>query len=153
MIRALLLMLPMAAWAVEPGERLADPALESRARAISAELRCVVCQNESIDESRADLARDIRRLVRDRLLAGENDQAVTRAVVDRYGAFVLLRPPVEAATWLLWFGPLALLLSAGAAVGFWLRRRRAIQPPAPLTEAEQRRLETLGRGDARGDTA
>jgi cytochrome c-type biogenesis protein CcmH len=149
MIRVLFLLLPMAVWAVEPGERLADPALETRARAISAELRCVVCQNESIDESRADLARDIRRLVRERLLAGETDSAVTRAVVDRYGAFVLLRPPVQPATWLLWFGPFILLLIAGAAVALWLRRRPAAPPPEPLTEAEQARFDTLNRDDRR----
>ena len=105
----LLLTLTTAVPAVEPSERLPDPALEARARAIGAELRCLVCQNESIDESGADLARDIRALVRRRLTLGDSDAATIQAIVDRYGQFVLLRPPVERATWLLWFGPAALL--------------------------------------------
>jgi cytochrome c-type biogenesis protein CcmH len=136
------LTLSAAAVAVEPSERLPDPAMEARARAVSAELRCVVCQNESIDESRADLARDIRRLVRERLAAGDSDAAATRAVVDRYGDFVLLRPPVAPATWALWFGPFAVLAAAVSGAALWLRRRRSAAPElAPLTEAERRRLD------------
>jgi cytochrome c-type biogenesis protein CcmH len=105
-----LLLFALSAHAVEPRERLADPALEARARAISAQLRCLVCQNESIDESGADLAHDIRILVRERLTSGDTNAQATQAVVDRYGAFVLLRPPVEPATYVLWFAPPALML-------------------------------------------
>lgn len=144
---ALLLMLATAAQAVEPAERLPDPAMEARARAISAELRCVVCQNESIDESRADLARDIRRLVRERLTAGDSDAQARQAVVARYGDFVLLRPPVKPATYVLWFGPAVLLAVGLAGVAIWLRRRRPADPP-PLTDDERRRLEALTRDQA-----
>src|SRR5580658_5618092 len=101
------------AWAVEPSERLADPALEARARAISRELRCLVCQNESIDESNADLAHDLRLLLRQRLAAGDTDRQAIDFIVNRYGDFVLLKPPVEPATYFLWFGPAALLIVGG----------------------------------------
>src|SRR5580658_3514058 len=111
------------AWAVEPSERLADPALEARARAISQTLRCLVCQNESIDESSADLAHDIRVLLRQRLLAGDTDAQAVQYIVARYGQFVLLRTPVEPATYVLWYGPGALLLAAGLSAVIWLRRR------------------------------
>jgi cytochrome c-type biogenesis protein CcmH len=150
-----LLFLAMLAWggaalAVEPAERLPDTGLEARARAISTELRCLVCQNESIDESHADLARDIRRLVRERLAAGDSDARATQAVVDRYGDFVLLRPPVKPATWLLWFGPVVLVLVAGLGTAVWLRRRtRSADAPAPLTEAERARLDRLLQDDPR----
>jgi cytochrome c-type biogenesis protein CcmH len=145
---ALLLIVAGAAHAVEPAERLPDPAMEARARAISAELRCLVCQNESIDESHADLARDIRRLVRERLVAGDTDAQATQAVVARYGDFVLLRPPVKPATYVLWFGPIALLFVAGLAAILWLRRRPAADP-APLSQEEQARLERLLRDEPR----
>ena len=121
MIRRLLLAAALlnaigvpASWAVEPSERLADPGLEARARVISQELRCLVCQNESIDESNAQLAHDLRLLVRRRLVAGDTDQQVLNYIVARYGAFVLLNPPFEPVTWLLWLGPPALVLGAGA---------------------------------------
>jgi len=140
----LLLAAALPALAVEPAERLADPALESRARAISAELRCLVCQNESIDESHADLAHDIRMLVRERLTAGDSDAATVQAVVNRYGDFVLLKPPVEPATYVLWFGPVALLLVGLAGTIVWLRRRSpAAEPVTPLTDAERQRLDGL----------
>jgi cytochrome c-type biogenesis protein CcmH len=121
---AMLLLAPVAAQAVEPRERLADPALEARARTISGELRCLVCQNESIDESGAGLAHDIRVFVRQRLAAGDTDSRAMQAIVSRYGQFVLLNPPVEPATYVLWYGP-ALLAAAGL-VGtlLWIRRRR-----------------------------
>lgn len=142
--------LPNTAWAVQPWERLADPALEARARTITAELRCVVCQNESVDESNADLAHDIRLLVRERLKAGDTDSQARQAVVDRYGDFVLLRPPVEPATYVLWFAPVALLLVGGAGSALYLRRRAAVVPAAaPLDAAERARLDALLRdGDA-----
>jgi cytochrome c-type biogenesis protein CcmH len=144
----LLLTLTAAAFAVEPPERLADPVLEARARTISAELRCLVCQNESIDESSADLARDIRALVRRRLTLGDSDAAATQAVVDRYGQFVLLRPPVERATWVLWFGPGILLLIGIGGAAIWLHHRDRARPEAQLTEDEQRQLAALNQRDA-----
>ncbi len=142
---ALALVLAPAAVAVEPGEMLADPALEARAREISKRLRCLVCQNQSIDESSADLARDLRLLVRQRLSAGDSDDRAVAFIVDRYGAFVLLRPPVTPATYALWFGPGVILVIAAAGVVAYLRRRRAeaAAAPRPLDEAERRRLESL----------
>jgi cytochrome c-type biogenesis protein CcmH len=133
------------AHAVQPDEVLDDPALEARARELSRGLRCLVCQNESIDESNAELARDLRILVRDRLLAGDtNDQALD-FIVARYGEFVLLRPTVTGSNLLLWAaGPLMLLLALG--VGATYLRKRAATPDAAiddLTEAEQARLKEL----------
>jgi cytochrome c-type biogenesis protein CcmH len=140
----ILLLGPLAAGAVEPRERLADPALEARARTISGELRCLVCQNESIDESGADLAHDIRILVRERLTAGDTDAQTIQAVVNRYGAFVLLKPPVEPATYVLWFGPPALVLVGLAGTFIWLHRRQAAPAEtAPLSPDESRRLAGL----------
>jgi cytochrome c-type biogenesis protein CcmH len=137
----LCLILACQAWGVEPRERLADPGLEARAREISSELRCLVCQNESIDDSQADLAHDIRVLVRDRLVAGDTNSQARQAVVDRYGEFVLLRPRVEAATWLLWFGPPALLALGFIGTFFWLRSHsNPAVSPEPLSAAEQARL-------------
>ena len=134
------------AGAVEPDEMLQDPALEARARALSQELRCLVCQNQSIDDSNAALARDLRILVRERLTAGDGDAAVLAFVEARYGEFVLLRPKLNAHTVLLWLAPLLLL--AGTAVAL-IRRTRASAVAAadrtavPLTGAEQRRLQEL----------
>ena len=141
----LLLMLaaPAPAGAVEPGEMMKDPALEARARVISKELRCLVCQNQSIDDSNADLARDLRLLVRERLRAGDSDIAVVRYITDRYGDFVLLRPPLKSTTFLLWSGPaMALTLGLIVLVG-WFRRRRGSPAEPPLSADEQRRLEAL----------
>ncbi|MGO8919229.1 MAG: cytochrome c-type biogenesis protein CcmH [Stellaceae bacterium] len=139
----LLLALGVAAPAVEPGERLADPALEARARAISRELRCLVCQNESIDDSGADLAHDLRVLLRERLKDGDSDQQAIAYISRRYGQFVLLRPPVEPATYALWFGPPALLALAALVIALRLKRRTAPLAPAPLSEDERRRLARL----------
>lgn len=154
MIRLLALLLalvPVLAGAVEPRERLADPALEARARALSGQLRCLVCQNESIDESNAALAHDLRVLLRQRLLAGDSDAAATQYLVDRYGSFVLLKPPFEPATLLLWATPALLLAAGGAGTLLWLRRRNrlpqgAAAAPEPLSEAERSRLAELTRG-------
>ena len=116
------------AHAVDPRERLADVALETRARALSAELRCVVCQNQSIDESEADLAKDLRNVIRTRIVAGDNDQEVLDYVVARYGDFVLLRPPFKGATVILWLGP-ALFAAAGlVGIVFYYRRRPDSEP-------------------------
>jgi len=133
-----------AALAVEPGERLADPAQEARARALGSELRCLVCQNQSIDESNADLAHDLRVLIRERISAGDSDPQVLRFMVSRYGDFILLRPPVKPATYVLWASPFAvLLLGAAAAALYYRRRRRAPETAAPLSPEEQRRLQRL----------
>lgn len=143
---AALLLAP--AHAVEPNERLADPTLEVRARTLSGELRCLVCQNESIDESGADLAHDIRMLVRQRLTAGDTDAQTLQNVVNRYGAFVLLRPPVQPATYVLWFAPPALVLSGLGCTLLWLRRRQALPvDTAPLSQDERRRIDRLLRED------
>ncbi len=107
---------PTPAQAVEPGEVLSDPALESRARGLSAKLRCLVCQNQSIDDSNAPLAKDLRLLVRERLKAGDDDQAVMSYVVARYGDFVLLTPPLKISTLLLWIAPLLGLVGIGYAM-------------------------------------
>ncbi len=145
---ALLVAIAGPAGAVEPSERLADPALEARARTLSRELRCLVCQNQSIDESNADLAHDLRVLIRRRLAAGDSDRQVLDYLVARYGVFVLLDPPFEPATWLLWLGPPLLLAGAGAVVALRARRRRP-GPGAPgLTPEERSRAALLlgGRG-------
>ncbi len=135
------------ALAVEPGETLKDPVLEARARTLSEGLRCLVCQNESIDDSHADLARDIRVLVRQRLGAGDTDAAVRAYLVARYGTFILLRPPVEARTLLLWGTPLLVLLGGGCAVLLAARGRSRGDPASPLSAAERERLEEIV-GDA-----
>jgi len=129
-----LCILAAPAWAVQPDEMLDNPALEARARDISAGLRCLVCRNESIDESNADLARDMRLLVRERLVAGDSNEEVVDYIVDRYGEYVLLTPTPRGANLLLWLaGPL--MLGAGLLMGgLYLRRRSA------ATEPETRRL-------------
>jgi cytochrome c-type biogenesis protein CcmH len=126
-----------AAYAVEPAERLADPMLEARARALSQELRCLVCQNQSIDESNADLAHDLRVLLRQRLAAGDTDRQVLDYVVARYGVFVLLDPPFAPATYLLWLTPPALVLGAGIFLLVRSRRRRP-DPELPALSDEER---------------
>jgi cytochrome c-type biogenesis protein CcmH len=133
------------AHAVEPSEMLADPKLEARAETIGKELRCLVCQNESIEDSGADLAHDLRVLLRQRLAAGDSDQQAIAFIVRRYGQFVLLKPPVEPATYALWFGPPLVLVLGAAAIALNLRRKRAGPEagPAPLDEAERQRLARL----------
>ena len=131
------------AHAVEPGEMLKDPALELRARTISEGLRCLVCQNESIDESHADLARDLRLLVRQRLTAGDTNTQVQDYLVTRYGQFILLKPPFEAQTLLLWGTPLIVLLVGGAGLLLTMRRKPNVIASVPLTQAEAERLDTL----------
>jgi len=142
---ALLLVLGAArpALAVDPDEMLKDPRLEARARQIGQQLRCLVCQNESIDDSNADLARDLRKIVRERITAGDTDQQVIAFLRDRYGDFVLLKPPFEPATWALWLTPPFVLLVGGALAFVVLRRRPAAGEPQPLTEAERKALEAL----------
>jgi cytochrome c-type biogenesis protein CcmH len=132
-----------AAHAVEPAERIADPTLEARARALSQELRCLVCQNQSIDESDADLAHDLRVLLRQRLVAGDTDQQVLDYVVARYGVFVLLDPPFAPATYLLWLTPPVLVVGAGIFLALRARRRRPDPGLPALTEEERARAELL----------
>ena len=148
MIRRLLLAATLltavgtAAYAVEPSERLADPALEARARALSKELRCLVCQNQSIDESNADLAHDLRVLLRKRLAVGDTDKQALDYIVARYGVFVLLDPPFEPTTYLLWLTPPMLVLGIGALLVIRARRRLDNRLP-PLTEEERARAAML----------
>jgi cytochrome c-type biogenesis protein CcmH len=140
-----LALLAFPAHAVLPSEKLADSALEARARALGQELRCLVCQNQPIDDSNAPLAADLRRLVRERLTAGDTDQGIRDYVVQRYGDYVLLKPPLRADTLLLWYGPFAVLALAAAGAAVYLRRRRPADgaAPAPLSAAEEKRLAAL----------
>ncbi|QLP98418.1 MAG: cytochrome c-type biogenesis protein CcmH [Rhodoblastus sp.] len=137
-----LTLAPVAALAVQPNEVLADPAQEARAREISENLRCLVCQNQSIDDSNADLARELRLLVREQVAAGKTNAQVTDYLVSRYGDFILLKPPVNARTAILWIAPFATLAFAAAMV--WARARRRLvsaAASAPLSEEERRRLD------------
>lgn len=147
---ALLALSLTAAAALSPEERLDDPALEARARALSAGLRCLVCQNQSIDDSNAPLAQDLRAVVRERLLAGDSNDEAIAFITERYGDYVLLRPPVQTNTLLLWGGPAA-TLALGAVVVAWALRRRAAtaDAPDPLTPEERRRVDALLGGAGR----
>jgi cytochrome c-type biogenesis protein CcmH len=140
----LLVLISFPALAVDPSEMLPDPALEARAREIGQSLRCVVCQNQSIDDSAAEVAHDMRRAVRERLSAGDSNDQVFAYMVARYGDYVLLKPPFKAGTLVLWLGaPALLLIAAGALLIAARRRRSAALAPAPLSEDERRRLEEL----------
>jgi cytochrome c-type biogenesis protein CcmH len=140
-----------AALAVTPDEMLKDPALEARARGLSQQLRCMVCQNQSIDDSDAPLAHDLRVLVRERLSAGDSDKQVIDFLVSRYGEFVLLKPRFEGRTALLWIVPPAVLLIGGVALFLLARRRQEQKTPAELSPDEQAKLSTLVQGlDDRG---
>lgn len=141
-----LLLAPMPAYAVNPDEVLADPVLEQRARALSAELRCMVCQNQSIDDSNAELARDLRVVVRERLVGGDTDQQVIDYVVSRYGEFVLLKPRLSAHTLALWGAP-AVLIVIGLIVALVSARRRVARPTSKLTAEEEARLGRLLDGE------
>lgn len=135
-----------AAMAIDPSERLKDPELESRARALSAELRCLVCQNQSIDDSDAPLAKDLRRLVRERLQTGETDAEVKSFIVDRYGDFVLLKPPFGWHTLLLWMTPVLVLGAIGFGIARNLRNAGAVAAAGPanvLSADEERRLKAI----------
>jgi len=135
-----LALIALPALAVQPDEMLKDPKLEARAREISKDLRCLVCQNQSIDDSDADLARDLRVLLRQRLVAGDSDRQAKQFLVERYGDYVLLRPPFNAETLVLWLGPLAFLLIGGFAA-FSLYRRKPASEVKALTPEEQAKLE------------
>ncbi len=129
------------ALAVQPDEILPDPALEHRARELSRQLRCMVCQNQSIDDSNAELARDLRLLVRERLKNGDSDEAVIDYVVSRYGEFVLLNPRLRGETLLLWGAPIVLFLAGAAAMVLFVRKRGGKPTGTPLSEAEKAELE------------
>ncbi len=139
----LILMLASPAWAVEPSEMLDDPAMEARARVISKGLRCVVCQNENIDDSNAGIAADLRVLVRERLVEGDSDEAVVQYVVDRYGEYVLLKPRFSTTNMVLWLtGPL-LLLFGGIGAFVFIRQRSKPAADEGLDAEEQARLVAL----------
>ncbi|MEK1897005.1 MAG: cytochrome c-type biogenesis protein [Rhizobium sp.] len=138
-----ILVVPLTAFAVNPDEVLADPALEVRARAISAELRCMVCQNQSIDDSNAELAKDLRLLVRERLTDGDTDEQVMNYIVSRYGEFVLLKPRFETKTILLWGAPLLLVVAGGLSLIVFARKRAGKPTGSKLTAEEQIRLSEL----------
>lgn len=146
-IRAVMVCLGLAfsgaAFAVDPTEMLKDPAQESRARKLSAELRCLVCQNQSIDDSNAPLAKDLRLLVREQIRSGKSDEAVMAYIVERYGEFVLLRPRFNLNTLLLWLTPLLVLGGAGYAIHRTMRAKAPVLAEAPLSAEEQRRLDEL----------
>jgi cytochrome c-type biogenesis protein CcmH len=143
LIVLLALLAPLPALAVQPDEMLPNPALETRARDISKHLRCLVCQNQSIDDSDADLARDLRIIVRERLTAGDSDAQVIAYVTARYGDFVLLKPPFEPATWILWLAPAAILSLGIIAIAVYLRRRPAPGTAPGLNDDERKRLADL----------
>lgn len=145
LILATSLMLSTPALSVQPDEVLPDPAMEERARDISAGLRCLVCRNESIDESNAELARDLRLLVRERLVAGDSNDEVVDFVVDRYGEYVLLKPTTTGANMVLWLaGPLMLLVALGVGIGYVRGRRKQSDGPVDgLSAEEQARLKEI----------
>ncbi len=137
-----LILLASPVFAVEPDEVLDDPVLEERARVISAEVRCVVCQNEPIDSSNAGVARDLRIIIRERLVAGDTNEEVFEYLVLRYGDFVLFNPPWKPSTYALWLGPFVILIFGFGAVVLTLTRKKAV-PAATLSAAEQEELEKL----------
>ncbi|UNK37167.1 cytochrome c-type biogenesis protein CcmH [Shinella sp. H4-D48] len=152
MIRRLLmavafLLAAFPAFAVNPDEVLSDPALEARARALSAQLRCMVCQNQSIDDSNAELARDLRLLVRERLTDGDSDEAVIDYVVSRYGEFVLLNPRLRGETLLLWGAPIVLFVAGAVAMVLFVRKRGGKPTGTPLSDAEKAELDRALRRD------
>ncbi|MBX4869528.1 cytochrome c-type biogenesis protein CcmH [Rhizobium bangladeshense] len=137
------LFAPVSAFAVNPDEVLADPALEARARTLSAELRCMVCQNQSIDDSNAELAKDLRLLVRERIRNGDSDEAVLNYIVSRYGEFVLLKPRFSVRTVLLWGAPVLLILAGGVSLLVFARKRAGRPTGSKLTPEEQAKLSEL----------
>jgi cytochrome c-type biogenesis protein CcmH len=136
------------ALAVEPDEKLDDPQLEQRARDLSEHIRCLVCQNESIDESNADLAKDLRLLVRERIKEGQSDAQIKDYLTDRYGDFVLLKPPMKPETYALWYGPAVVVAAGvlGVAVYFRRRAKQAEKAQPRLSPEEERRLQSILEG-------
>ncbi len=140
---AVLLTMPIKAFAVNPDEMLPDPAMEGRARTLSTELRCMVCQNQSIDDSNAELAKDLRLLVRDRIKVGDSDEQVLNYIVSRYGEFVLLKPRFSLRTALLWGAPVVLILAGGISMLVFARRRAGKPTGTPLNSEEETKLRDL----------
>ena len=140
-------LVALPALAIGVDEPLADPGLEAKAREISKGLRCLVCQNQSIEDSNAPLAADLRRIVRERVTAGDDEAAVQAYLVERYGQWVLLRPPFEPATWVLWLSPFVILATGTAVILLRRRRPAPAAVPAPLSAEERARLEALLRGE------
>ena len=133
----------VSAQAMEALPMAEDPALEARLNTLAKELRCLVCQNETLADSRADLALDLRREVREKMRQGLTDAQIKTYLTQRYGDFVLYRPPVKGSTWLLWFGPFLLLIAAIAGLTYFLKRRRTVLTEIPLSAEEAARLKTL----------
>jgi cytochrome c-type biogenesis protein CcmH len=134
---------PLSINAVEPNEILKNPQLEMRARMLSKNIRCLVCQNQSIDDSNASLAKDLRRIVREQLVNGASDNEIFDFLVKRYGDFVLLKPPIKPTTYILWYGPLFLFIIGIFASILFLSRRKKILPEPPLTNEEVEKLSKL----------
>ena len=147
----LLMLMAGAAAAREAAPVSDEPALEQRVMRLSTELRCLVCQNETLADSRADLAIDLRNQIRDQMRAGKTDNEIKAWLTDRYGDFVLYRPPVKSGTWLLWFGPFVLLIAAVAALLRYLHRRRARTDGAQVTAEEHRQAQALLAEDMRDE--
>ena len=133
--------------ALEPGEILKDPALEARARSISKNLRCLVCQNQSIDDSDAPLAKDLRLLVRNQIVSGKTDEKIISDIVARYGDFVLLNPPINQKTIILWLSPMLILLAGGVSLYIYFRKRKSAAAEKLLSEAEKEKLAELWKGN------
>ena len=135
--------IPLNASAVEPSEILQNPQLELRARNLSQNIRCLVCQNQSIDDSNASLARDLRKIVREQLVSGASDSEIYEFLIARYGDFILLRPPVKATTYILWYGPLFIFFAGLVLSALFLIRRKRILPEEPLSHSEKEELSRL----------
>ncbi len=140
---AIIVSLPLNAPAVEPSEILQNPQLEVRARNLSQNIRCLVCQNQSIDDSNASLAKDLRKIVREQLISGASDNDIYDFLIARYGDFVLLRPPVKATTYILWYGPLFIFFAGLLLSVLFLIRRKRIMPEEPLSLEEKEELSIL----------
>ena len=150
LILAIIVSIPLNASAVEPSEILQNPQLELRARNLSQNIRCLVCQNQSIDDSNASLARDLRKIVREQLVSGSSDNEIYDFVIARYGDFVLLRPPVKATTYILWYGPLFIFFAGLLLSVLFLIRRKRIMPEEPLSLEEKEELSSLISGKEEG---
>jgi len=133
--------------ALEPGEILNDPALEARARSISKNLRCLVCQNQSIDDSDAALAKDLRRMVRNQIVSGKSNEQIISDIVARYGDFVLLKPPINQKTLILWFSPVLILLAGGMSIYIYFRKRKSAGEETLLSDAEKEKLAEIWKGN------
>ena len=143
LILSIIISLPLNVVAVEPSEILQNPQLEIRARNLSQNIRCLVCQNQSIDDSNASLAKDLRKIVREQLVSGASDDEIYNFLIERYGDFVLLRPPVKATTYILWYGPLFIFFVGLVLSALFLIRRKRILPEEPLSHSEKEELSRL----------